>query len=160
MQLTSLESLEAEGYEVFRSAQDRTRNPWRTIDSRDGFLDEVRWFVERSSALLLAGLVDRRMGGWMAGFAAVGTAYIEIVALATDALATQISIGLHFEFIEACHRSGLILEISRSPPIPEGRASGRLQGSHRVSSMSPAGSLWRPARRRSSAGTSPSCSIA
>lgn len=114
--------LEREGYEVFLSAQSRTNNPYRTISSRDAFLEEMAWFASRPSAVILAGLVDGRLGGWIAGFAVDGTAYLEIVDLATEALATHISTGLHFAFVEACQRSPGIREIVHSPHIPEDQA--------------------------------------
>ena len=119
VQVTDVAALEPGGYEVFCSSQQRTMNPWRSVSSREAFLDEMRWFTDRPSAIVLAGLVDGRIGGWIAGFAVAETAYIEVVDLATEALSSHISIGLHFEFIEACRRSTVIREIVHSPHIPE-----------------------------------------
>jgi hypothetical protein len=34
-----------------------------------------------------------------------GTAYIEIVDLATETISTQMGTGPHFAFVEACRRS-------------------------------------------------------
>jgi hypothetical protein len=65
----------------------------------------MEWYTSRPSAIVLAGLVDDRIGGWIAGYAVDGTAYIEIVDLATEAQSTQIGTGLHFAFVEACRRS-------------------------------------------------------
>lgn len=122
VQLVGVGRLESEGYEVFRSAQGRTGNPYRSIESRSALLDEMAWYASRPSAIILAGLVDDRLGGWIAGYAVDGTAYIEIVDLATEALSTHIGTGLHMAFIEACRRSPGIREIAHSPHIPEDRA--------------------------------------
>lgn len=122
VQLLDLGLLEREGYAVFQSAQSRTKNPYRAIASRAQFLDELSWFIGRPSAIILAGLVGGRLGGWIAGFAVDGTAYVEIVDLATEALPTHISTGLHVAFVEACRGSGGIREIVHSPHIPEDTA--------------------------------------
>ena len=79
----------------------------------------MAWYTSRPSAIVLAGLVDGRLGGWIAGFAVDGTAYIELVDVATEALSSHISTGLHFTFAEVCRRSDGIREIAHSPHIPE-----------------------------------------
>jgi len=122
VQILGTGPLEDGGYEVFRSAQTRTHNPYRTIRSKAEFLAEMEWYTSRPSAIILAGLVDDRLGGWIAGYAVDGSAYIEIVDLATEALSTHIGTGLHFAFVEACRRSAGIREIAHSPHIPEDEA--------------------------------------
>ena len=122
VQIVGAGPLESGGYGVFRSAQARTRNPYRTARSKAEFLAEMEWYTSRPSAIVLAGLVDDRIGGWIAGYAVDGTAYIEIVDLATEALSTQMGTGLHFAFVEACRRSPGIREIAHSPHIPEDAA--------------------------------------
>jgi hypothetical protein len=111
--------LEDAGYEVFRSAQERNQNPYRAAHSRTELLAELGWYLSRPSAIILAGLIEGRLGGWVAGYAVDGTAYVEIVDLASEALSTHIGIGLHMAFIEACRRSPGIREIAHSPHIPE-----------------------------------------
>jgi len=119
VQVAGVGPLERGGYEVFRSAQARTGNPYRTARSKAEFLAEMEWYISRPSAIVLAGLVDDRIGGWVAGYAVDGTAYVEIVDLATEALSTHVGTGLHFAFVEACRRSPGIREIAHSPHIPE-----------------------------------------
>ena len=114
--------LESGGYEVFRSAQARTGNPYRTVRSEAEFLSEMKWYTSRPSAIVLAGIVDDRIGGWIAGYAVDRTAYIEIVDIATEVISTQMGTGLHFAFVEACRRSPGIREIAHSPHIPEDAA--------------------------------------
>jgi hypothetical protein len=118
-QVLDLGPLEDEAYGVFRSAQGRTNNPFRTVRSRAQFIEEMTWFTSRPSAIILAGLLDGRLGGWIAGFAVDGTAYVELVDISTDALSSHISTGLHFTFADICRRSGGIREIAHSPHIPE-----------------------------------------
>lgn len=111
--------VEDEAYAVFRSAQSRTNNPFRAARTQAELLAELAWFTGRPSAIVVAGLVGGRLGGWIAGFAVDGTAYIEIVDIATEVLSSHISTGLHFAFAEVCRRSGGIHEIAHSPHIPE-----------------------------------------
>ena len=119
VQVAGVGLLESGGYEVFRSAQARAGNPYRTARSKAEFLAEMAWYTSRPSAIVLAGLVDDRIGGWAAGYAVDGTAYIEIVDLATEVLSTQMGTGLYLAFVEACRRSPGIREIANSPHIPE-----------------------------------------
>jgi hypothetical protein len=127
VQLSGVGLLEREGYEVFESAQARTGNPYRTIRSKAEFLAQMEWFATRPSAIILAGLVDDRLGGWIAGYAVDDTAYIEVVDVATEVLSTHISTGLHFAFVEACRRSGTIRRVAHSPHIPEDAALARFK---------------------------------
>jgi hypothetical protein len=119
VQILGAGPLEDGGYDVFRSAQERTHNPYRAASSRAEFLAEMEWYLSRPSAIVIAGFVEERLGGWIAGYAVDGTAYIEIVDLATEALSTHIGTALHVAFIDACRRSPGIREIAHSPHIPE-----------------------------------------
>ena len=116
VQVLRPEILESEGYEVFLSARKRTGMPHL---SKERFISSMDRWLSSPSSVLLAGLVGDRLGGYIAGFAVEHTAYLEVVDLASDALSTNISTGLHFEFIEACRRSAGINEIMHSPHIPE-----------------------------------------
>jgi hypothetical protein len=119
VQVLDTRPIEDEAYAVFRSAQLRTDNPFRAARSKPEFLAEMAWFTARPSAIVIAGMVDGRLGGWIAGFAVDGTAYIELVDIATEVLSSHISTGLHFAFAEVCRRSGGIHEVAHSPHIPE-----------------------------------------
>jgi hypothetical protein len=119
-----IEAIEPEAYAVFRSAQDRTQNPWRKVSSPFDLADQLGWYVRRPSAVLLAGMTGGKLGGWIAGYAIGATAYIDIVDLATEALSSHISIGLHFEFLDVCRRSGGIREVAHSPHNPRNPTLG------------------------------------
>jgi hypothetical protein len=116
VQVLGPQILASDGYEVFLSAGKRTGMPHL---SKEQFLSSMDRWISSPSSILLAGLVGDRLGGYVAGFAVEHTAYIEVVDLATEALSTHISTGLHFEFIQACRRSVGVNEIVHSPHIPE-----------------------------------------
>jgi hypothetical protein len=118
-QVMDITMMEAEGYEVFRSAQDRTRNPYRSTWPRDVFVERRRPWVGSGARITIAGLVDGRMGGYLCGYAVDSTAYVEIVDVATEALRSGISPCLHAAFIELCQRTEGIREVVNSPHIPE-----------------------------------------
>lgn len=124
VQVVSPEIMGAQGYEVFVSAQQRTKNPYRTLGSREAYLAEVAGWFGSDSKILLAGLIDGRMGGYIAGHVVDRTAYVDIVDVATESLQTHISTGLHHEFIQACRRAPQIREIMHSPHEPEDPALG------------------------------------
>ncbi len=69
--------------------------------------------------LVLAGMVDGRLGAYLSGVACGQTAYIDQVSIATEVLSTSIGTGLVFEFVEACRRGGFIREIVYGLHTPE-----------------------------------------
>jgi len=129
VQVLDIEAIEPEAYAVFRSAQDRTQNPWREVSSPWDLREQLAWYVRMPSAVLLAGMTGGRLGGWIAGYATGTTAYIDIVDLATEALSSHISIGLHFEFLDVCRRSGVVREVAHSPHNPRDPALGAFKES-------------------------------
>lgn len=109
VQLTGPEILQKQGYEVLQSALQRTQHisPPSIEDYRAG----LRAYTTNKHRLVLAGLIDDRLGGYLDGWAIDGTAYINNVYIATKALPTSIGTGLIFEFVQACRRSGTIHEV-------------------------------------------------
>ncbi|MGY2003853.1 hypothetical protein [Blastococcus sp. SYSU DS1024] len=61
--------------------------------------------------IVLAGLVDGRLGGYTSGHAVDGTAYARDMVIAGWALPTSISAGLMHEFFAACRRAGTVHEV-------------------------------------------------
>jgi hypothetical protein len=61
---------------------------------------------------VLAGIVDGGLGGYVTRTAVHGTAYIDNVWIATEALRSAIGTGLVFEFVQACRRGGGIREVA------------------------------------------------
>jgi hypothetical protein len=109
--LTGPALLEREGYEVFRSARQRlgvahipTESEYQAGLRRNDLTQDGNWLV-------MAGLVDGRLAGYLDGYAVDGTAYVQSVFLATDFLSSNVGTGLAFEFVQACRRSGEVREV-------------------------------------------------
>jgi hypothetical protein len=109
VELTGPELLREQGYEVLVSA--RTRTGYGRVPSRKAYVAALDRFGEPARGIVLAGLIDGKLGGYVTGYAVDGTAYVGDVLIATEALSTHISTGLTYEFIYACRRSGKIREL-------------------------------------------------
>ncbi len=75
------------------------------------FAQRVTGEVHPGHSLVLAGLVNGQLGGYVSAFAVDGTAYVNRVILATEALRTNIGTGLIFELMQVCRRAGTIREV-------------------------------------------------
>ena len=109
VELTGPALLREQGYEVLISSLKRTAH--RSPSSRAEYLAALQHFDEPAHGIVLAGLIDGRLGGYITGYAVDGTAYVGSVVIATEALSTHISTGLTYEFIFACRRSRGIHEL-------------------------------------------------
>jgi hypothetical protein len=109
VELTGPALLREQGYEILVSARTRTR--YGTVPSREKYLAGVDRFGEPARGIVLAGLIDGRLAGYITGYAVDGTAYVGDVMIATEAMSTQLSTGLTLEFIYACRRSGKVREL-------------------------------------------------
>jgi hypothetical protein len=101
--------LEQQGYAVVRSSIDRTRH--QAAPTPAAYLAGLRGYTDAGRRLVVAGLIGADLGGYLAGYAVEGTAYFEDLYVATEALSTDITLGLIHEFVEACRRSGRVREI-------------------------------------------------
>jgi hypothetical protein len=61
--------------------------------------------------LTLVGLIDGKLGGYTSGYAVNNTAYLSSLFVTTEALTTNITTGLTFDFVQVCRRSGKISEV-------------------------------------------------
>lgn len=109
VQLTGLALLQEQGYEVILSSNQRTA--YAKLPSKDEYLASLSADSNVVYQLVLAGLIDGKLGGYISGYAVSGTAYIQDVKIATEAFSSYIGIGLAFEFVQACRRSGNISEV-------------------------------------------------
>ncbi|HEY7618974.1 MAG TPA: hypothetical protein VH834_04335 [Solirubrobacteraceae bacterium] len=107
--LTGPALLREQGFEVKRSAVQRTG--YGRADSRELYLADVDHFFTSDSQLVLSGMVDGRLGGYLTGTVVDGCAYIDNVWIATDALRSAISTGMIFEFVQACRRGSCAREV-------------------------------------------------
>jgi hypothetical protein len=101
--------LEEQGYEVVLSAKKRTQ--YSTVPSKTDYLASLSNYSDPKRRLVFVGLIGEKLGGYIAGYAINGTAYFEDLYIATEALTTNLNLGLVFEFVQACHRSGTISEL-------------------------------------------------
>ncbi|NEK84278.1 hypothetical protein GCU60_00610 [Blastococcus saxobsidens] len=109
VQLTGPALLREQGYDVALSAHERT-GYGRLPGSREEYIAGLGSF-DRPGGIVLAGIVDGRLGGYLTGYAVDGTAYAAEGVVATWALQSNISAGLFYEFVHACRRTGTITEI-------------------------------------------------
>lgn len=108
VELTGPEILRSEGYEVLRSS--RLRTGYTSLPTKQDYLASLgRTYTTRS--VILAGIIQGKLGGYLEGYAVGPTAYIHSVILATEALPTQIGTALVVDFIQVCRQSGGIREI-------------------------------------------------
>jgi hypothetical protein len=108
IELTGPWLLQAEGYEVMRSAWVRWGNSF--LPTKDAYLaNVVQTYTTRS--MILSGIVDGKLGGYLVGCAVGSTAYIDLIYLATEYLTTQIGTALVFDFVQICRRSKRIREV-------------------------------------------------
>ena len=101
--------LAEQGHTVYASAQKRT-GYGRSL-SRERYAALARQHISPGRTLVLAGLVEGRIAGYLVATAVDGTAYIEQVILATESLRTNVGSGLVYEFMQVCRRAGVIREV-------------------------------------------------
>jgi hypothetical protein len=103
VELSDPDLLRDQGYEVCASSLSRTA--YRQVPPREAYLHDVAADVHCGRRLVLAGLVDERLAGYVIGYAVDGIAYLDDVTISTEAMSSYMGIGLHFEFAQACRRS-------------------------------------------------------
>jgi hypothetical protein len=118
VQLIGPTLLEEQGYEVLRSSLERT-NYYIKLPSKQNYLTTIKAYTTAKHRIMIAGLIDGKLAGYCYGIAVDGTAYLEYIHMSTEALTTNISTGLTFEFVRACSRCGKIREVVNSPHTPE-----------------------------------------
>ncbi|MFB2933850.1 GNAT family N-acetyltransferase [Aerosakkonemataceae cyanobacterium BLCC-F154] len=100
-----------QGYEVYASATARLSGNIIHLVSKKTYLANLKNHLISEKVFLLAGLINDRLAAYITGYAVNGSAYIDTIYVATDALSTSIGTGLVFEFVQACRRSGNIREV-------------------------------------------------
>lgn len=120
LQLTGPQLLREQGFEVKRSAVERTG--YGTMESAEVYRAAVDQLFVPGPRLVLAGVVGGRLGGYLTGTAVDGTAYIDSTWIATEALSSRIAEGMIFEFTQACRRGGTVREIASGLHTPENRS--------------------------------------
>jgi hypothetical protein len=106
--ITRQKILREQGYEVLSSSLRRTQH--KKLPTRKSYLKSLET-INFNNHLFLAGFVNGKLAGYISGYAVNKTAYIINLYVHTKALKTNIAIGLTFDFIQTCRRSGKISEI-------------------------------------------------
>jgi hypothetical protein len=95
-----------QGYGVFGSH--RRRLGYRRLLAKTDYSKAVQRRAVDGRRLVIAGLVDGRLGGYCENYAVDGVVYLENLYVATDVLRTGIATGLYVETLRACARAGTI----------------------------------------------------
>jgi hypothetical protein len=117
VELTGPELLEREGHEVVRSSLERTGAA--NLPGRDDYIRALTRDGIGRNATFLGGIQEGRLVAYIGGWAVGPTAYFQRLHIHTDALATQVGTALVFAFVEACQRSGQIMELVNGLHSPE-----------------------------------------
>src|SRR5664280_477332 len=106
-----------QGYGVLASA--RRRLGYEQLIAEDDYLTVVRRRAADGRRLLIGGLVEGRLGGYIECYAVDAVLYVENIYVATGALRTGIATGLYVETFGACARAGTIHAIVNGLQRPE-----------------------------------------
>lgn len=98
-----------QGYDVLRSAHDR--NHYGSLPKCSEYQKAVERYYDSGRGLIIGGLVDGKLEGYLTCNAVDETAYIEDLFLDTQYLRANIGLGLFFEFIQICRRSNSICQV-------------------------------------------------
>lgn len=109
VQIIGSELLQEQGYQVMASALKRAA--YKDVPSKNDYDARFTGDLIPKTRLILGGLIDGKLGGYIEGYAIDGTAYIQDIHISTEALSSYIGTGLVFEFVQVCIRSGNIQEI-------------------------------------------------
>lgn len=107
-----------QGYAVFMSAQRRVGYYWPHL-TEDAYRKRMARRAPDERRLIVAGLVDGRLGGYLESWAVDGILYARELFVATDLMRTGIGTGLYVETMEAGARAGTIRHVCIGLHIPE-----------------------------------------
>ena len=124
VRLTGPAVLMDEGFRIVSSAKRRTKYDYGRYFSEDRFGEYAKYFTTDPKHVVLAGLVEEKLAGFLIGYAVGKTAYIKALPLDSAYLPTAISTGLVYEFAQVCRRSGIIEEVSYGQETPEDSSLG------------------------------------
>ena len=117
VEVCSPELLIEDGYRVVCSYSERTRS--MKLPSYKQYLNELKnWFNPRRGQIL-AGLIEGQLAGFIMNYAVDGTAYGSKCFVATEALSSNISSVLQFEWLQICRRTEGINEAILGTEMPE-----------------------------------------
>jgi hypothetical protein len=106
-----------QGYGVFMSAMRRVAY-WRPLTEVD-FRRRMERRARDERRLIVAGLIDGRLGGYLESYAVDGVLYTHELFVATEVLPTGIGTGLYFATIEMGARTGIVNDVCLGLHTPE-----------------------------------------
>ncbi len=109
VQLKDAQILREQGHDVMLSAIRRTNYGY--APEPEEYSSSVDVLVQDQHMVVLAGLADGKLTGYMTGYVVGDVGYIQNLFLATEFLNTYIGTGLPFEFVQACRRAGTIRHV-------------------------------------------------
>lgn len=98
-----------QGYDILSSAH--ARNKYGNLPGRTAYQKSIESYYASGRGLVLGGLVDGKLGGYLTSYAVGTTAYVDEVFLDTRYLNTHISLGLFFDWMQICRRNQEIREV-------------------------------------------------
>lgn len=103
------EPLLEQGYDILCSAH--ARNKYGKLPGRANYQQNIERFYASGRGLVLGGLVDGKLGGYLTSYAVGATAYVDELFLDSRYLHTNISLGLFFDWMQICRRNSAIREV-------------------------------------------------
>jgi hypothetical protein len=146
-QLGSPALLFEQGHAVYMSAVRRLGH-WPAL-SEAAYHRRLARRVAHGPRLLIAGLVEGRLRGYLDSYAIDDVLYTDQIFVATDALRTGIGTGLYVETLLAAARHGAIREVCNSLHRPENPSLGHFKAGlgFRVVQVPALASIRAPMRR-------------
>jgi len=106
-----------QGLRVAVSAHSRTN--YGVTPEKKRYAKEIVNFFAAPCGLILGGLVDGRLAGYLVSYAVGSTAYVDDAIVDTNHLSTNISSALFFVLSQICKQSGRIKQVVHGLHTPE-----------------------------------------
>lgn len=119
VRLTDMRMIEDQGYAVYESWCARIRCDATRLKTRQDYLEQMRRQIRSASWVVLAGIRDDVLLGYMASWSVNDSAYLEDLHVHSDAMDTHLSAALYFDSIRVFGASGKIREVCCGPDTPE-----------------------------------------
>lgn len=116
IELTSPDLLREQAYEIVVS--DHARHGFGKLPSREEYMATMERFFEWNM-VVLAGMVDGKLGGFAAVLGVGSTAYIEEIMVPIEMKHTNMASGLIYELVQVCKRSPDIKEVCHALHVRE-----------------------------------------
>lgn len=98
-----------QGYNILYSAH--ARNSYGKVPKRSDYQKNIERYYASGRGLVLGGLVDGKLAGYLTSYAIGTTAYVDELFLDSRYLNTNISLGLFFDWMQICRRTVAIREV-------------------------------------------------